>query len=67
MYIKLKMKLVEKNISLEAAANVIGVHRNTFSAKIQGKTKFTIDELLKIRDTFFPDVTLDELAEKHSA
>ncbi len=67
MYLNLKMALVEKGVSIEEAATLLGIHRNTFSAKINGKAKFYIDELCKIRDAYFPQKTLDELSEKAAA
>lgn len=67
MYFNLKMALAGAGVSVEEAAKLLGIHRNTFSAKINGKAKFYIEELYTIRDAYFPAKTLDELSEKKAA
>lgn len=66
MYTELKAKMAVNGVTVEQIAEAIGKHRNTAAAKIDGKAKFYIDELVIIRDRFFPSVSLDELA-KHKA
>lgn len=64
MYSQLRLLMFKKRVTMANLGDALNLSRNTISRKISGKTKFTIDELLKIRDMFFPDVTLDELGEK---
>lgn len=67
MYYKLKFGLIEMGVSIDEAAKTLGMHRNTLSAKINGKAKFYIEELCEIRNAYFPDKSLDELSEKKTA
>lgn len=62
MYINLKIALLEKGLSIKTVANKLGLHRNTLSNKLDGNSRFYLDEIKKIRDTYFPDKTLDELS-----
>ena len=41
---KLKGKIVECGFTYKKMANFLGVSETTFTAKINGKTKFSIDE-----------------------
>lgn len=54
--VNLKKEMAGADISIEAVAAALKVHRNTISNKIDGSTKFTIDEAFKIHDLFFPDL-----------
>ncbi len=67
MYSELKAKMVIEGVTVEDIAKLLNLHRNTVRAKIEGKSKFYIDELKKIRDEFFPEMTLDQLAKKRAA
>lgn len=64
MYFNLKMALMEKGVSIETAAKLLNIHRNTLSAKISGKAKFYIEEVCVLRDAYFPEKTLDLLITK---
>ena len=52
--VNLKKEMAGADISIEAIAAELKVHRNTVSNKIDGSSKFTIDEAFKIHDKFFP-------------
>lgn len=39
-------------------ASYLGVHANTISNKINGKSKFSIEEAFKIKARFFPEIDL---------
>lgn len=64
MYLNLKMALFEKGFSMEEVAKKIGLHRNTLANKINGKSKFYIDEIQALKSQFLPDMTLDFLSVK---
>lgn len=61
MYINIKMAAIEKNVSIQEIANKLGIHRNTLAKKINDGRLYT-DELLAIRNNFFPDMSLDILS-----
>ena len=56
--INLKKEMAGKDISIEEMAQFLQVHRNTVANKIDGSSKFTIDEAFKVHDKFFPEVGL---------
>lgn len=57
----LKAEMARKNISIEELAAVLGIHRNSASAKLNGKSQFTIEEAFTIKEHFFNDCTLEYL------
>lgn len=62
--INLKKEMAGADVSIEAVAAAIGVHRNTASNKIDGTTKITFEEALTIRNKFFPKMGLEYLFEE---
>lgn len=58
----LRAEMARNGISGKQVANVLGLNINTAYARLQGRTDFKIGELVKIRDTFFPNCSLDYLA-----
>ena len=54
-YMNLKGEMAKKNITNESIANLLGIHRNSVYNKINGESKFSIDEALAIRNAFFPN------------
>lgn len=61
MYLKLKVLMKEKKLTIEKIAKVLNIHRNTLRNKLDGKQAFTIKEIQLVRDSFFKDKTIDEL------
>lgn len=57
----LKAEMAKANITVEAIAEALGIHRNSASNKINGKSKFTIKEAFEIKTIFFPTLSLDYL------
>ena len=57
-------ELAKKRITNEAIANLLDVHRNSVYNKLNGGSSFTVDEAIKIRDTYFPNMDLKELFQK---
>lgn len=64
MYSELRVLMLKNHISMLEMSRLIGVSRNTISDKLNGKTKFTIEEITKIRDTYFPTISLDIICKK---
>lgn len=63
-YGNLKAEMGRNNISIEAIAKLLGIHRNSVSNKVNGNSSFTIEESAKIQEVFFPDKELKYLFEK---
>ena len=53
--------MAKNNISIEDIAELLDIHRNSASNKINGKTKFLIKEAFDIQKKFFPDLATDYL------
>ena len=60
----LKEKMASRNVKIEDIALLLQIHRNSASNKINGSSSFSIDESIKVRDAFFPDLELDYLFSK---
>lgn len=48
--LKLRGKMVEKDVSVETLASIIGIDRATLYRKFNDGEKFTVGEALKIND-----------------
>lgn len=48
MYANLKGELAKRGIRQNEIAHLLGVHENSINNKINGKSRFTIDEAFKI-------------------
>ena len=55
-YRNLKAEMARKDITIEAISKEIGVHRNSVSNKVNGSSSFSIEEAMKIKNNFFPDL-----------
>lgn len=62
--LNIKGEMAKRNIKVEDVANVLNIHRNSASNKINGDTSFSIEEAVKVKDTYFPDLSLKYLFEK---
>ncbi|MBR3632731.1 MAG: XRE family transcriptional regulator [Elusimicrobiaceae bacterium] len=56
--INLKKEMAGADISIETLAAELRVHRNTIANKIDGTSKFTVEEAFKIQEKFFPNLGL---------
>lgn len=61
IYPVLSGEINKRGIKKRAIANAIGVSDRTLNNKMRGVTEFTWPEVSKIRRTFFPDLSVDEL------
>ena len=66
MYGNLIAEMARKKISIEEVSNLLGIHRNSVSYKLN-KGSFYIDEGESIQETFFPDLDMKYLFEKDEA
>lgn len=62
--LNLKGEMAKRSIKVEDIANVLQIHRNSASNKINGDTAFSIDEAVKVKEAFFPELSLKFLFEK---
>lgn len=62
-YMNLKAEMVKRGITQSNAADLLGMTTNNFSMKVREKVPFTVEEMKKLRDEFFPVAQLDYLCE----
>lgn len=55
-YSNLKAEMGRKNVTIEAVAKILEIHRNSVANKLNGTSSFTIEEAMKIKNTFFPNL-----------
>ena len=61
MFPNLMAEMARKGITQKDISTCIKKDKSTLSDKMNGKREFKISEIKKIKDTFFPDLTLDYL------
>lgn len=64
MYSELVCLMFKNKVSITNISKALNLSRNSVADKIRGKAKFSVDEICKIRDKFFPDKTLDEICKR---
>ena len=57
----LEIEMAKQRITKKEVSNILGISPRALYGKLNGDTKFTTAEAFKIRDTFFPDLTLEYL------
>lgn len=55
-------EMARNGISRKQVGEVLGLCQDSISHRFNGKADFKVGELAKIRDTFFPELSLDYLA-----
>lgn len=65
-YLMLKGEMAKRDITIKAISELLEIHRNSVSNKLDGDTNFSIDEAVKIRDAFFPDMKIETLFDKEN-
>ncbi len=61
MYRQLEVKIAYRGISKKQMAEGINMKYSTLLSKMGGKSKFTLDEAVKIKDYLEEDSTIEEL------
>lgn len=64
MYSNLELEMKRKKITKKQIADCISVTYDTVLKKFCGKTDWWREECEKIRDEFFPNMTIDDLFKK---
>lgn len=60
-YVNLRAEMARKGITQKQMAAALGMSEVNFNGKLNGRTRITVDEAKRIRNTFFSDNTLDYL------
>ncbi len=63
-YSNLKAEMGRYDITIEAIATTLGIHRNSVSYKLNKGGSFSIEEADVIQKTFFPNIPLSTLFQK---
>ena len=63
LLLKLNAKKIaqSKGINVEMVANVLGITSSSAAEKLNGSAPLTVMEAFKLRDTLFPEYSLDYL------
>lgn len=61
MFNNLKAEMVRNNLTQKDLAVCLEVDDKTISFKLNGKSKFDVDEMWRIKDKLFPSLSLDYL------
>ena len=66
MYKNLKREMKKRGVLSSEIAELLGVRRETIYNKINGQISigFTLDEALKIKEKYFPDMSIELLFER---
>ena len=64
MYRELEARIAYRGISKKQMAEGINMNYNTLLSKMGGKSKFTLDEAVSIKDYLDEDITIEELFKK---
>ncbi len=54
-------EIAKAHLNYIDVAKALGITRDTLRYKLEGKRPFTIDEAYKVRDIFFPNMTIEKL------
>lgn len=54
-YGNLKAEMGRRDITIEAVAKALGIHRNSVYNKLNGSSSFSIEEAITIKNAFFPN------------
>lgn len=58
----LRAEMARSGISRKQVGEAVGLGQSSISYRFNGEADFKVGELVKIRDTFFPELSLDYLA-----
>lgn len=64
MYPNLRAELARKNMSIPQLAELTGIKTTTLYDKYNGRSAFSLDEAVLIRDALGLDMSIDELFRK---
>lgn len=60
-YPVLESEIILRKISKKDIYQLLDVQPNTFTLKLNGNLRFSLDEAIRIQETFFSDVSVNKL------
>lgn len=60
-YPVLESEIILRKISKKDIYSLLGFHANTFTLKLNGNLRFSLDEAIRIQETFFSDISVNQL------
>lgn len=60
-YPVLESEIILRKISKKDIYQLLDVQPNTFTLKLNGNLRFSLDEAIRIQETFFSDVSVTQL------
>lgn len=54
-YSNLKAEMGRCDITAQSISELLGIHRNSVANKLNGQSSFSIEEAIRIKNTFFPE------------
>lgn len=57
----LEAEIAGRGIRKDKISKLLEVDYSTFGHKLNGERSFKLEEAIKIQETFFPDITVNEL------
>lgn len=60
-YLTLIGEMAKHNVTKRDLSDLLGVHWNSITNKISGKSDFSVTEAIKIRDRHFPEWEIENL------
>lgn len=60
-YPLLESEIILRKISKKDIYQLLDVQPNTFTLKLNGNLRFSLDEAIRIQETFFSDVSVNKL------
>lgn len=70
MYPNLRAEMARLSIGGNTISTKIGISNKAFSNKMVGKSEFTLAEIMKIKNSYFKDLSVEYLfqrSQKHTA
>ncbi len=64
MFSNLEAEIARKRLHKKELGKTLGVRQATIYDKLNGKSKFTLKEALKIKNTYFPEMEIKYLFKK---
>lgn len=60
-YPVLESEIILRKISKKDIYSLLCLQANTFTLKLNGNLRFSLDEAIRIQETFFPDISVNQL------
>lgn len=64
MFPNLRAEIARRNLSVAGLARLIGMKQTTMSDKYHGRSNFSLDDAIKIKEALGLDMSIEELFQK---